>query len=104
MAIFIKFKTLIKNQFNSHIHCLQYDNGGEFKAFVAFLVLCEIENCCSYLKISKQNDKAECKMRHIVETSFTLWAIASLPLKFWLYAFHISIVLINRMLTIVLQL
>ena len=104
MATFIKFKTLIKNQFNSHIHCLQYDNGGEFKAFVAFLVLCEIENCCSYLKISKQNDRVECKMRHIVETSLTLWAIASLPLKFWLYAFHISIVLINHMLTIVLQL
>ena len=82
MATFIKFKTLIKNQLNTHIHCLQYDNGGEFKAFIAFLALYEIENCCFYPKIPKQNGRDARKMRHIIETSLPLWATISLPLKF----------------------
>ena len=37
LPTFFKFKTLVENQFNSRIKCLQSDNGGEFLAFSSFL-------------------------------------------------------------------
>ena len=42
-------------------------------------------------------------MRHLVESGLALLATASLPLQFWLYAFHIATYLINRLPTKVLQ-
>ena len=66
------------------------------KAFTLFLATYEIENRCFCPKTEK--------MRHIVETGLALLATTSLPLKFWLYAFHTVIFLINQMLSKVLQL
>ncbi|RVW20916.1 Retrovirus-related Pol polyprotein from transposon RE2 [Vitis vinifera] len=37
LSVFIKFKSLVENQFNSRIQCLRSDNGGEFKAFSSYL-------------------------------------------------------------------
>ena len=42
-------------------------------------------------------------MRHLVETGLALLATTSLPLKFWLYAFHTTTYVINRLPTKVLQ-
>ena len=42
-------------------------------------------------------------MRHLVETGLALLATTSLPLQFWLYAFHTTTYLINRLPTKVLQ-
>ena len=45
----------------------------------------------------------ERKLRHIIETGLALLATASLPFKFWLYVFHTTIFLINRLPTKVLN-
>ena len=37
LSVFIKFKSLVENQFNSRIQCLRSDNGGEFKGFSSYL-------------------------------------------------------------------
>lgn len=93
---FIIFKTLAENQFKTRIQCLQSDNGGEFRAFHSYLVAYGIEHKYSCPKTPEQNGRAE--------TSLTLLAHASLPLKFLHYAFHTTVFLINRMPTRILHL
>lgn len=51
----------------------------------------------------EQNRVVERKHRHIIEASLTLIAQASLPMKFWGFAFTSVIHLINRLPTPVLQ-
>lgn len=46
-----------------------------------------------------KNGLAERKHRHIVETSLTLLAKASMPFKYWDEAFRASVYLINRLPT-----
>jgi hypothetical protein len=45
----------------------------------------------------QQNGSAECKHRHIIETSLSLLAHAYVPLKFWDEAFQMATYLINRL-------
>ncbi|RVW59875.1 Retrovirus-related Pol polyprotein from transposon RE1 [Vitis vinifera] len=99
LSVFIKFKSLVENQFNSRIQCLRSDNGGEFKAFSSYLATHGIKSQFSCPYTPEQNGRAERKLRHIIETGLALLATASLPFKFWLYAFHTAIFLINRLPT-----
>ena len=48
LFVFIKFKSLVENQFNSRIQCLRSDNGGEFKAFSSYLTMHGIKSQFSY--------------------------------------------------------
>ena len=82
---------------------LQYDNGGLFKTFTSYLTTHGITHRSSCPCIPKQNGRAERKMRHLVETDLTLLTTASLPLQFWIYAFHTTTHPINRLPTKVLQ-
>ena len=82
---------------------MQSNNEGELEAFKSYLATHGIENSFSCPKTLEQNGQAEHKMRHIVETSLTLLAKTSSPLKFWLYAFNTIVYLINFLLTNILQ-
>lgn len=104
LPTFVKFKTLIENQLNTRIKCLQSDNGGEFLAFHSYLTAHGIPHRFSCPKTPKQNERAERKIRHLVETGLSLLAHASLPLKSWHYDFQTAVFLINRMSTRVLHL
>lgn len=99
LPTFTKFKTLVEKQFNLPIRCLQSDNGREFKASDSFISTLGIANRCSCPHIPQQNGRVEHKIRHIVETGLALTAQASLLLKFWLYAFHTVVYLINLLPT-----
>lgn len=102
-STFLKFKALVETQFNLSIKNLQSDNGGEFKALAPHLSKHGIHHQFSCPYTSEQNGRAERKIRHIVETDLSLLNTASLPFKFWTYAFQIVVHLINCMATPTLQ-
>lgn len=73
--------------------------GGEYQTFTNFLQSNGILHKVSCPHSHEQNDIAERKHRHIVESGLTLLAQASLPLKFWDEAYRSAVFLINRMPT-----
>ena len=94
---------MVENQFSFRIQCLQSDNGGKFKTFTPYLTTHRIKHRCFCPYTLKQNSRAERRMRHLVETGLALLATTSLPLQFWLYAFHTATYLINWLPTKVLK-
>ncbi|KAL5545398.1 hypothetical protein UlMin_005085 [Ulmus minor] len=103
LKAFIQYKILAENQFNGKIKAIQSDNGGEFKVFARFLQSHGIAHRFSCPYTSAQNGRVERKHGHVVETGLALLARASLPLKYWLYAFQTAVFLINRMPTKILD-
>ena len=95
--MFQQFKLQIKNQFDDNIKYMQYDNEGEFKSFITFLQQAGIVHCFSCPYNSAQNGRVKRKHRHVIEIGLALLAHASLPMKFWQYAFQSATFLINRM-------
>ena len=53
------------------------------------------QKSCPYTP--EQNGVAERKHRHIVEIAATLMSRASIPIKFWPFAFNTAVYLINRL-------
>ena len=96
-STFVQFKTLVENQFQTTIKCLQRDPSGEFTALTRFLSLHGILHRFSCPYTPEQNGWVERKMRHVVETGLTLLYTAALPSKFWSYAFTTAVTLINCM-------
>lgn len=70
LPTFIKFKSLVENQFHSTLKCLQSDNGGEFKVFSPFLTQHGIINRYSCNHTPEQNGRVEHKIHHIIEKWF----------------------------------
>ncbi|KAH9705793.1 retrovirus-related pol polyprotein from transposon RE1 [Citrus sinensis] len=103
LGTFKNFKTLVEKQFSLPIKALQYDMGGEFKAFISFLHQEGIQFRHSYPHTHHQNGVVERKHRHIIETGLTLLAQAQMPISYWWEAFHTASYLINRMPTTVLN-
>ncbi|KAG7565206.1 Integrase catalytic core [Arabidopsis suecica] len=101
--VFIAFKALVENHFNTRIDTLFSDNGGEFVALRSYLQSCGISHLTSPPHTPEHNGVAERKHRHIVETGLTLMSTASLPKEFWTYAFATAVYLINRLPTPVLH-
>ncbi|RVW65725.1 Retrovirus-related Pol polyprotein from transposon RE1 [Vitis vinifera] len=97
LPVFKRFKLQMENQFDTKIKCLQSDNGGEFRSFTSFLQAVGIVHRFSCPYNSAQNGRVERKHRHIVETGLALLSHASLPMKYWHYAFQTATFLINRM-------
>ncbi|BAB10876.1 polyprotein [Arabidopsis thaliana] len=101
--VFVAFKALVENRFQSRIRTLYSDNGGEFIGLRPFLAAHGISHLTSPPHTPEHNGLAERKHRHIVETGLALLTHASLPKTFWTYAFATAVYLINRMPTEVLQ-
>ncbi|KAL4386814.1 hypothetical protein GQ457_09G028070 [Hibiscus cannabinus] len=83
---FEMFAAMVQTQFASSIFSVQTEIGGEFQVLdnVIAKLGVKLRKSCPYT--SQQNDMVERKHRHIVETTLTLLAQASLLLKYWSYA------------------
>lgn len=95
--VFIPFKALVENKFNTKIGTLYSDNGGEFISLRSFLTTAGIEHLTSPPHTPEHNGILERKHRHVVETGLTLLTHAKMPSKFWTYAFATATYLINRL-------
>ena len=96
---FIAFKALVENRFNNTIGTLFSDNGGEFIALRSFLSAAGISHLTSPPHTPEHNGISERKHRHVVETGLTMLTHASMPKKYWSYAFTTATYLINRLPT-----
>ncbi|KAL4278665.1 hypothetical protein GQ457_03G003390 [Hibiscus cannabinus] len=88
---------IVKNQFSANIIALQTDGGGEFAVLEPTLVELGIQVRVTCPRTSAQNGGIERKHRHIIETTLTLLAHASVPFHYWSFAALSAVYLINRM-------
>ena len=102
--VFVKFKALVGNQFQSKLRTLYTDNGGEYIALAKFLSSHGISHFTTPPHTPEHNGIAERRHRHIVETGLALLSHASMPKSYWTYALSTAVYLINRMPTPVLSL
>lgn len=98
---FLKFKALVETQFNAKIKAIQTDGGGEYAPFTPFLTNLGIFHRLSCPITSEQNGRVERKHRHVVELGLSTMSLASVPFKYWTYAFHTAVYLINRLPTVI---
>ena len=101
--VFIAFKALVENRFQTRVRTLYSDNGGEFIALRSYLAVHGISHLTTPPHTPEHNGIAERKHRHIVETGLTLLTHASVPKSYWPYAFATAVYLINRMPTEVIN-
>ena len=92
-------------QFTNSVKIIQSDGGGEFVNTVlqTHFAANGIIHRLSCPGTPEQNGLAERRHRHIVETSLTLLAHASVPVKYWTAAFNTAVFLINRLPSSVLD-
>ena len=102
-SYFLKFKSLIENQFKETIMALQTDWGGKFRRLKTFLENLGIHHRHSCPYTAQQNGQVERKNRHIVEVGLSMLAHSSIPTSYWPYAFQYAVYLINRLPTIILH-
>lgn len=97
--IFVNFKSQVENYTSQKIKILRTDGGTEFvnHSFSSFLKKQGINHQISCPYTPEQNGVAERKHRHIIETTRTLLATASVPYKHWPDAVSTAIYLINRL-------
>ncbi|KAI0503826.1 hypothetical protein KFK09_014769 [Dendrobium nobile] len=76
---------MVKNQFNTTIHTLRSDAGGEYTGnmFKQFLQTHGINHEFSCPNTPQQNGVSERKHRHLLETTCTFLHAAHLPFRFW---------------------
>lgn len=97
--IFVAYKQLVENRFQTRIETLFSDNGGEFIAITAYLRSQGISHLTSPPHTPEHNGVAERKHMHVVETGLTLMSQASIPKTYWTFAFAAAIYLINCLST-----
>ena len=104
-SVFLHFKSLVENQFNTKIKALRSYGGGEFvnKKFKAFCLDNGISYQLSCPYTHQQNGVAKRKHRQIVETGLAMLYKTNLPLSYWSYAFSTVFYLFNRIPSFVLN-
>ena len=97
--IFRHFHAYVKNQFSQNIQILQCDGGGEYssKEFLDFLQNNGMHRRVSCPYTPQQNEIAERKHRHIVESAMSMIHGSNLPISLWTEAFHTATHVINRL-------
>lgn len=70
--VFIKFKALVENYFQSKIKIFYPDNSGEYTVLASFLALSRDTHYMTLPHTPKHNWYSECYHQHIVETGLTL--------------------------------
>ena len=103
--IFQNFYSEISTQFGRSIHILRSDNAKEYfsTSLKSFLNSKGIIHQSSCPHTPQQNDVAEGKHRHLLDTARTLLLQNNVPLKFWADAILSAGYLINRMPSSVLN-
>ncbi|XP_010507647.1 PREDICTED: uncharacterized protein LOC104784298 [Camelina sativa] len=98
-SVFKAFKPLVENHFWETTQTLYSDNGGEYIALRGYLASHGISHYTTPPHTLEHNGISERKHRHIVETGLALLSQASMPLRYWSYAFSTAVYLINRLPT-----
>jgi len=95
--IYTTFRALVKTQHSAVIKCFRCDLGGEYTSnkFCQLLALDGTIHQISCTYTLEQNDVAERKHRHIVETARSLLLSALVPSEFWGEVVLIAVSLIN---------
>jgi histone deacetylase 1/2 len=101
--VFVQFQTHVERLLGHKILHVQSNWGGEYRNLNTFFHKLGIIHRVACPHTHQQNGAAERKHRHIVETSLTLLAHASMPFRYWSDAFFTTCFLINRMPTRVLH-
>jgi hypothetical protein len=101
--MFLQFQQLIQRQFNTSIKAFHSDWGGEYQKLNSYFKSVGIVHRIACPYTHEQNGIAERKIRHLVDTGLTLLSHASLPLKFWGYAFEVAVSLLNNLPTTALK-
>ena len=99
LDIFQYLKKTVELQLNKQIKVLPSNWGGELRSLTDLLKSLRIIHRVSCPYIPEQNGVAEHKHRHCVETSITLLAHSSIPLRYYDDAFTTVAFLINRLPT-----
>ena len=104
-SIFRKFYAKIQTQFNVSIRVLHSDNAREYCStpFTSFMSQHGILHQSSCAHTPQQNEVAERKNRHLVETARTFLLHSHVPFRFWGDAVLTACYLINRMPSFVLH-
>jgi hypothetical protein len=102
---FHDFQAHVERLFDRKVLAMQTDwgEGGEYHKLRNFFERIGISHHVLCPHTHQQNDSAECKHRHIIETGLALLAHASMPLKFWDEAFLTATFFINHLPTPVLH-
>uniref|UniRef100_A0A2N9F7W8 Integrase catalytic domain-containing protein n=1 Tax=Fagus sylvatica TaxID=28930 RepID=A0A2N9F7W8_FAGSY len=98
---FQQFKAMAEKHYNSSIHFLRTDCGGEFTS-TAFNSYCANSGIIHHLTCPhtpQQNGVAERKHRHLIQTTLALLSQSGLSLSYWSYALATASHLINKLPT-----
>jgi len=92
---------MVQTQFSRTIKIFRFDNAMKYnkKSFLNFLKLHGTISHRSYPYTSQQNGHAECKHRHILDTTRALLIFASLLERFWGEATLTAVYTTNRVLS-----
>lgn len=98
LEVFIKFKTLIENEFNLNIKCIRSDNGKEYvnNKFQAYLDQHGIRHQTTVPYCPQQNGVAERANRTIIEAARCMLQEAKLAKPFWAEAVNTAIYIKNK--------
>jgi hypothetical protein len=98
---FQQFKAMAEKHYNSSIHFLRTDCGGEFTS-TAFNSYCANSSIIHHLTCPhtpQQNGVAERKHKHLIQTTLALLSQSGLSLSYWSYALATTSHLINKLPT-----
>jgi len=97
--IFLIFYRMVCTQFSLPLKIIRSDNGGEYlnSELLSFFQNNGILHETTSSRTAQQNGVAECKNRHIIETTRALLIGAHVPQHYWIDAVTYAVYLINRM-------
>ena len=100
-STFKQFKTMAEKHYQSSIHFLKTDCGGEFTSneFNSFCANTGIIHHLTCPYTPQQNGVAERKHRHLVQCTLALLSQSGLSLSYWSYALATATHLINKLPT-----
>lgn len=98
-SVITKFMPYVANLLDNRVKIFRSDRGGEFvnRSLSSFFDAWGLSHQKSCPYTPEQNDVAERKHLHIVQTALSLISKSSVRLKFWYYAFSTTVFLTNRM-------
>ena len=104
-VVFQSFHTMVQTQFSAKIKILCSENGGEYvnQQFQTYFNSHGMLHETSCSQTPQQNGTTEMNNRHILETARALLINAHVPNRYWSDVAAISMRLLNRMPTKVLQ-